>query len=349
MRIAVYALAKNELKHAAEWADCCQDADVRVVTDTGSTDGTQGVLMQHGVTVCTGYVVPWRWDDAHNLSLYHVPPDVDVCIRLDLDERLQPGWRAAVERAWQPGVTQLRYRYIWSWTADGKPGLEFLCDRVHARSGYRWASATHEGLIRWHGESVQAVAQGLEIHHHRDAGKRHKSDLELLRVAVREAPHDARTRWYLAREMDYCGMPEAAAEFASYLRMAGGSPTERAYARRALARLTDNESHMHAATQEAPDEPDAWQLLAYAKYVEQDWEACAKFARRAIDAKGYSTHCTDPEARTKALDLAAVSLWQLGHKHDALAMARQAAAQCPIDERLVGNVAAMEKSLAEAV
>ena len=347
MKIAVYALAKNEHKHAVGWADSCREADLRVVTDTGSTDGTVEALEAAGVAVARGYVVPWRWDDAHNLSLYHVPPEYDVCIRLDLDERLQPGWREAVERAWTGGVTQLRYRYVWSWKADGQPGLEFLCDRVHSRHGYRWTGATHEGLVRWHGESVQGLAEGLEIHHHRDSGKKHTSDLELLRVATREAPHDARARWYLAREMDYAGMPEAAAEFVGYLKMPGGTPTERAYAMRTLARLTGNETHLHWATKAAPEEPDAWQELAYAAYGRQEWQACADFAHRAVDAAGYSTHCTDPMARGKAMDLAAVSLWQLGRRHEALTMARRAVGQCPEDGRLVANVASMERSLAE--
>ena len=114
MRIAVYALARNERKHVDEWAASCHEADFRVVTDTGSTDGTVEALMDRGVTVCHGYVCPWRWDDAHNLSLNHVPPDADVCIRLDLDERLQPGWRQAVERAWTGDVNNLRYQYVWS-------------------------------------------------------------------------------------------------------------------------------------------------------------------------------------------------------------------------------------------
>lgn len=212
-KIGVYALCKNEEKHAHDWAESCKDADVRVVTDTGSTDSTVVWLRQCGVEVVTGYVCPWRWDDAHNLSLNHLPPDVDIAIRLDLDERLQPGWREAVEKAWTGNVNNLRYRYAWSVKADGTPGLEFLSDRVHARDGFRWAQATHEGLMCWTGPKIQAFAEGLRIDHHRDTGKVHKSDLTLLRVAVRESPLDARARWYLAREMDYHGMPEAAAEF----------------------------------------------------------------------------------------------------------------------------------------
>ena len=48
MRIGIYALAKNEAKHAAAWAAATADADVRVVTDTGSTDGTVELLEAAG-------------------------------------------------------------------------------------------------------------------------------------------------------------------------------------------------------------------------------------------------------------------------------------------------------------
>lgn len=348
MKIAVYALAKNERKHVEEWADSCREADIRVVTDTGSTDGTAEALAERGVTVCAGYVVPWRWDDAHNMSLFHVPPDVDVCIRLDLDERLQPGWREVLEREWDGDHNCLRYRYVWSWKQDGTEGLVFYSDRIHARHGFRWSSPTHEGLVCWTGEKKQKYVAGLEIHHHRDTGKRHKTDLALLQVATREAPHDARAWWYLAREMEWAGHQDAAATFLHYLKLPGGTATERAYAFRAMHRLTGNEAHLHAAGKEAPDEPDAWQLLALAHYWRQQWREVYTYAMRAVEAAGEQTHATDPDAAMKAYDLAAVAAWNLGLRPEALRLAREAVARCPWDPRLVNNVAVMGREL-EAV
>lgn len=344
MKIGIYALAKNEEKHAHEWADSCKDADVRVVTDTGSTDSTVVWLQQCGVTVCHGYVCPWRWDDAHNLSLNHLPPDCDVAIRLDLDERLASGWREAVERSWQNGVNNLRYRYIWSWKSPGVPGLEFLCDRVHSRHGYRWQQATHEGLVCWSGQRRDALAIGLEVHHYRDADKFHKTDLTLLQVAVQEAPQDARARWYLAREMDYAGMPEAASEFLAYLKMPGGAPTERSYARRALFRLTGDVEQLHKATSDCPDEPDAWEALSLLAYQDHRWQDCQRFAKRAVESHGKS-HATDPYSVGRAYDLAAVSSWELGMRPQALACAREAVARLPPDPRLQANVEAMARIL----
>ena len=330
MKIGVYALCKNEEKHVFDWAESASGADVLVVTDTGSTGTTVQRLKADGVTVATGYVCPWRWDDAHNLSLNHLPPYVDVAIRLDLDERLQPGWRQAIERAWVATTNNLRYRYVWSWRdhPGGQPDLEFLCDRVHSRHGFRWTGATHEGLVCWKGDRFMAIAEGLEIWHYRDQGKWHDTDLELLRVAVAEAPHDARMRWYLARQCDYMGLPEAAAQFAAYLKLPGGSPTERSYALRVLARLTGDEVHLHQAAREAPHEPDAWEKLAAVRMGQGDYREALGFARVAVEAAGPLTHASDPNAKARAGLIVAAAAQQLAIRPDPLRPAYDAVASC---------------------
>lgn len=343
MRIGIYALARNEEKHVFDWADSTDGADVVVVTDTGSTDSTTQRLRAAGVTVATGSVTPWRWDDAHNLSLHHLPADIDIAVRMDLDERLQPGWRQAIERAWTGEVNNLHYRYVWSFTADGRPDLVFNCDRVHARAGFRWSAPTHEGLVCWKGTKHVAFAEGLEIHHLRDPGKRHTTDLELLEVATREAPHDPRPWWYLAREQEWAGRPEAAATFAHYLTMPNGWGSERSYAYRALYRLTGEEQHLHRAASEAIGEPDAWYELALANYHRQSWREVYGFGRQALEATWPGTHATDPKAKVKAADLASVAAWQLNMRPEALRLGRLAAEQCPGDPRLVANVEAMER------
>lgn len=344
LRIGIYALAKDEAKHAAEWAAATADADVRVVTDTGSTDATVDLLQAAGVTVARSYVVPWRWDVAWTQALNNLPPDLDIAFRVDLDERPQPGWREAIERAWDGKANCLNYRYVWSWAPDGSPGLVFGCDRVHARGGFVWRQATHEGLCCWDGEKVMRWADGLEVHHHRDAGKVHKSDLTLLRVAVREAPADARARWYLARELDYAHDPTAAAEFAAYLKLPGGTPTERSYALRRLASLTGEERHLHAAAKEAPAEPDGWERLALARHHQGMTEESLAFALKAVESK-HRTHATDPAAPARAHELASIALWQLGRHAEAVPHAAEAARGLPWDERVAANATAMAEAV----
>ena len=49
MKIAVYAIAKNEAKHVKRWVEATEGADVRVVLDTGSEDNTYELLQKYPV------------------------------------------------------------------------------------------------------------------------------------------------------------------------------------------------------------------------------------------------------------------------------------------------------------
>ena len=40
MKVAVYTVAKNEAKQVQPFMESCRDADLVVIADTGSTDGT---------------------------------------------------------------------------------------------------------------------------------------------------------------------------------------------------------------------------------------------------------------------------------------------------------------------
>src|SRR5262249_31684436 len=147
MKIAIYALAHNEAAHAERFMAAAADADCVIVTDTGSTDDTVERLRAAGAAVHPIEIRPWRFDAARNCALSLVPPDSDVCIALDLDERLRPGWRAALEAAWMPSITRLSYLYTWSHTPTGDPAVWFRADKIHARHGYRWEHPVHELLV----------------------------------------------------------------------------------------------------------------------------------------------------------------------------------------------------------
>ena len=119
MKVAVYAICKNEAAFAQRWMASMSEADQVVVLDTGSQDGSVGLLRELGAAVTEETVSPWRFDAARNRSLELVDDDADICVCTDLDEVFHPGWRKALEAAWTPQAGQAAYRYVWSFTPAG--------------------------------------------------------------------------------------------------------------------------------------------------------------------------------------------------------------------------------------
>ena len=85
MKIAVYAICKNEESFARRWMESMSEADEVFVLDTGSTDRTADLLQELGAKVTKDSIIPWRFDTARNRSLDLVPMDTDICVCTDLD------------------------------------------------------------------------------------------------------------------------------------------------------------------------------------------------------------------------------------------------------------------------
>lgn len=65
-KVCVYAICKNEEKFADRWMDSMGEADLVVVLDTGSEDGTAERLRARGAQVTVEQILPWRFDAARN-------------------------------------------------------------------------------------------------------------------------------------------------------------------------------------------------------------------------------------------------------------------------------------------
>ena len=91
MKIAVYAISKNEEQFVKRFCDSAKDADLIIIGDTGSTDNTVALAKECGAVVPRIYITPWRFDKAREAVLALIPPDIDICISLDLDEVLEDG------------------------------------------------------------------------------------------------------------------------------------------------------------------------------------------------------------------------------------------------------------------
>lgn len=349
MRVAVYTVALDEEHFVDRWSASAREADLLLIGDTGSTDKTVERARAQGVEVVPVHITPWRFDDARNALLSHVPKDYDFCIALDMDEILVPGWREALE-AVTPGVTRPRYQYTWSWNADGSPGLVYGGDKIHRRSGYRWKHPVHEVLVPYGQQEVQDWI-GLEIHHHPDASKSRSQYLPLLEMSVAEDPSDCRNSFYLGRELHSAGRYEdAARELQRYL----GLPTatwgaERSAAYRLLAKAEPHRraEHLSHAVREAPTFREPWVDLALYHYETEDWAACLNAAESALAIQVRPLAYLNEAFAWGALphDLAAISAFNLGKLELAQRHGAAAVAASPEDERLLNNLAWYSQSI----
>ena len=344
MKIAVYTIALNEKKFVDSWHNSAKDADYLLIADTGSTDGTVEYAQELGINVAQIIVKPWRFDDARNASLALIPADIDVCISLDMDEVLVPGWREHLE-SMPEGTTRPRYKYVWSWNGDGSEGLVYGGDKIHARFGYRWVHPVHEVLTPTDVEVQNWIS--LEINHHPDNTKSRGQYLPLLKKAVDERPNDDRNTYYYARELFFHGRnEEATAEFKRHLALPNALwRPERAASMRYLAKIEKHETEtwLLRAAAEAPEFREPWVELAFHYYENSKWENCLSSAKRALTIKEKPLVYLNDASAWGSLphDLASIAAWNLGLSAEAISHLRSAILIEPNSERFQENLAMM--------
>lgn len=351
MKIAVYSISKNEEKFVERWIKSAEEADYIVLADTGSTDKTVELAKKYEpkVQVYNIYISPWRFDLARNASLALLPADADICICLDVDEVLVPGWRAEIEKLWNiEKTTRLRYGFDWG------HGIVFQYEKIHARKGYRWHHPCHEypvpdGRIK----EVYAQTDKVLVKHLADPTKSRSQYMGLLELSVKEDPKCPRNAFYYARELTFNRRwAEARDALIRYLDMPEANwLNERCYAMRLLGQSFDNLGKpaealkwYRRACAEAPYTREPWVDLATACHHRKLWHECYSAAQNALaitdKAKVYTC---DPTAwGSKPYDMAALAAYNLGLYDKALLYGREAVALEPNDKRLQSNVSFYE-------
>ena len=340
MKIAVYTIALNEEAFVQRWADSCADADHRLILDTGSNDDTYAIAYGAGIDIHQTSFTPWRFDHARNHALSLLPDDIDMCIALDMDEVLQPGWREALESI-PMGTTRPRYKYTWSWNPDGSEGLTYGGDKIHTRHGYKWKHPVHE-ILKPLDTETQHWVDGLEIHHHPDSSKSRSQYLPLLKLAVEEDPRDDRNQFYLAREL-YCtgdyGLDQY--HFSRHLDLSVWNP-ERAASHRYLAKMVPEAAdfHLYRAIAEDPSRRESWVALAQHYYDKHNWLACRNAASSALAIKDKPLDylCEAEAWGWLPHDLMAISSYHLGDKATAWHHGGEAVRLNIGDDRLRDNL-----------
>lgn len=347
LKIAVYAISKNEEQFVRRFCDSAKDADLILIADTGSTDNTVPWAVECGATVHDIYVSPWRFDKARDTALALIPGDFDVCISLDLDEVLEPGWREEIERVWKDETTRLRYKFDWGC------GISFFYEKIHHRKGYHWHHPVHE-YPRADGRITEVYAQTdmLLVSHHPDPTKSRGQYMPLLELAVSEDPLCPRNAFYHARELTfYKRWEEAIAALSKYLDMPTATwPNERCYAMRLLGQANQELGKgwealkwYRLAVAEAPNTREPWTELAMFCYRSNMWAESYAAAKSALLIKDKAlVYTMDPSVWTeKPWDLASIAAWNLGLKDEAIQLCQEALKFAPTDPRLLNNLAKM--------
>jgi len=357
-KICVYAICKNEEKFVDRWMDSMSEADLVVVTDTGSDDGTVEKLRERGAVVYIDKINPWRFDVARNISLDHIPDDADLCVCTDLDEVFEPGWREKLETAWRDSeppdgvkiIRECRYIYNWSLQDDGTPNVQFVYSKVHVRHGFRWKWPVHE-YLQYDGRlPLMAVfINGMVLNHYPDPTKSRGSYLPLLELAVEEEPYDCRMRYYLGREYMYRSEWQKCIDtLTDYLALPAAKwNEERCAAMRWIAksymmlgRINESYRWYYRAIAEAPGMRDPYVEFAKMCYEVNDWPLTLYLTEEALSIKEKSPiYVNMGYAWDYTLDdLCAIAAYNMGLIEKSVKHAISALRYAPDDERLKDNL-----------
>lgn len=330
-----------------------KEADGVFVLDTGSTDDSVQILRSLGATVETEVFSPFRFDLARNKSLA-LAGDADIYICLDLDEVLEPDWRAALERAVKenPHANHFTYRYVWSKNPDGSDGVVFWAEKIH-KKGFHWRAPVHEVLAPNTGvQNVPASVYGLQVTHYPDNTKSRASYLPLLELAAKEAPTDDRTAHYLGREyMFQKRYKEAIRELNRHLSLPSAVwKDERAASMRyisacysALGEKGEATAWALRAVAESPDTREPYLRLARAFYESGNFAGLLYACTTALSITNRKlSYITEPDAWGAPLhDLLSIAYYHFGQPKKAAEQARLALSFGE-DERIAKNLALFE-------
>lgn len=342
MKIAVYAIAKNEEKHVKRFCESAKDADLIVITDTGSQDNTVEEAKKHGAVVHSICINPFRFDVARNAALSLVPTDVDVCVSMDLDEVLLPGWREELEKCWSEDITRLNIGF------DFGENRVFYPSRAHNRHGYYWKYPCHE-YITPDSRTPDICGQTtfVMMTHKPDVTKSRGQYLDLLEMAIKEDPNCHRSCYYYGRELTYkARWQDAMDELKRYLTLPTATwPLERSHVMRMIGACMeklgqDGIKWFRLAVAEDPSLRENWYDLAMTCYQKQQWIECYSSAKKALEiTQNIAQHTGSSEAWSfMPYDLVAIAAYRIKLKEESIKYGEIALQMQPNDQRLINNL-----------
>jgi len=273
MKTAIYTIAKDEANNVEGFMRAAEGCPVYVL-DTGSTDNTVELLKELGAHVAEKIIDPWRFDTARNEALALVPDDVDVCIVVDMDERLDPGWQNKLKAEWRGNVGNYFHIYDWADEARTIPSVQAPRTRIHSRHDYEWYRRVHEVIRPVEGVKEDWCDTSIVVKHYQSGDQRDYSSA--LRESLAEDPSDADAWLQFAGECQQKrSFSEALDAYKQYIKLIDGDEREVLRYRRAnawiavaecLHGLNRNDEMVRAflsAIAAEPNSREAWTHLSH--------------------------------------------------------------------------------------
>ncbi|OQX15768.1 MAG: hypothetical protein BWK73_06055 [Thiothrix lacustris] len=238
--ICLNMIVKNESAVITRCLDSVKDLiDYWVISDTGSTDGTQQIIRdyfaQHNVD---GILIENEWRDfAHNrnIALDHARDKADYILIMDADDSLVAADDFQFSNLTADGYN-LNIRYNELQYANLK--------LIRTSLAWKWQGVLHE-YLEANTAFVTEILQGDYFIRASTEGARsndpdkYLNDAKVLIKALQDEPNNTRYRFYLAQSYRDAGDIEAALENYQQRAAMGGWEEEAWYALFEIARLKD--------------------------------------------------------------------------------------------------------------
>jgi tetratricopeptide (TPR) repeat protein len=221
-------------------------------------------------------------------------------------------------------------------------------DRLHSRWGWTWKYPCHEVNI-WYGKhnTIDCDLRKAVIEHLPDNSKSRGQYMELLEMAIKEFPTDARMWTYWCRENFFYNNWQKVIDAATKKLECGGWDVESA----AVCRWAGEAAHQLNNEEEArtwydkgrdilPLQGEPQFGVAMDAYRKQEWQRCLDASLNVLEAPRSNHYCYESAVWDwKAYDLAGIAAYNLKHIDEAILFTGEATkANGPEQERIERNL-----------
>lgn len=276
-----------------------------------------------------------------------IPEDFDICVSLDLDEVMRPGWKENILKVWNDNTTRLHYTYNWL-IENNIAKISFYSDKIHKRKGAFWVNPVHE-IVKFHEPETIVTTDDVIIDHYPDKNKSRKSYLPLLELSIKEDPQNDRNMHYLGREYMYYGKwNDAIDTLIKHIKMKSATwSDERCASMRFIARCYKNLQRydealmwLEKAIKEAPYLRDPYAEIALLYYSLEDYKMVIYYANKALEINyNPKTYINEIFSYDETLnDILSISYYYENDLNNAIKNANIALEINPNNERIKENL-----------